>query len=208
MSVKEYLSFEFKKFVVPIILIIIFLFAIGTFYVNGKTNDEYMCKILSISANSKFLINTTATKNGVNYSEALESLIGTPEMKEYQTVADKFMKERKSKMLSYPGFRSLDPLEKLFVVPFYNVLFNINPFIPVPCEELRNGYSGKSYICKFYISEETYDCIKEAVPGTNLLPYSKSFMMNLVYILLNVGVLIIEGYLFSAAILFLYRYFR
>ena len=84
-------------------------------------------------------------------------------------------------------------------------LENINPFFPTPCSMA----SDKGY-CRYYISEETYNCFSSVYEENGLLsaelkPYKK---INVFYHIFAMIFLFVEGYIFSVFVLIVFAIFK
>lgn len=107
------------------------------------------------------------------------------------------------------------------IYPIFIFLQTIDPIIPVPCGFFIRG----NIICEYYITEDTYSCIKnkgleieKTLGSLGSLIFKLSFPMfnvtseykkaSIITQTLNILLLFIEGYLISSVILFAYRRLR
>lgn len=190
MSVKEFLKPEWKKFILPIVLTIIFFFTTSVFYSLGSIMDKYGCEMVllieeqltNMEKNDTLAFNQTAEKGRLLFQNM-------------QTDTEQIQVH----------FESIEPV--------IHSISTIDPIFPVPCETISEIQGN---VCEFYMSEETYNCFESFVSEdsgvmmdifgeTEKIEYKKASAITLG---LNVLLLFVEGYLISSAILFIYRKIR
>ncbi len=184
MCFKELLRPEWKKFVLPIIFIILFLFTISTFYSVASVMDKYVCDIASLFQQQE---DSFKQKDMVAFNQTVE---------EMNTLREEMMNELKNiDKLEEPSFLSL------------RVIISIDPFFPMSCSYVTTDF------CKFYISKESYDCSRDIASKSFALPpielkLKEYQRVSLAILGLHGLILFLEGYLISAVVLFSWRKLR
>lgn len=184
MNWKEFLRPEWKKFILPIILIAIFIFVINYLFFLGSTFDKYICQLTSLVNNLQTLRENNQT---LAYNQTLDE-------------ARSLVKSLQNDVTSRGGNT------KLFL-DSVKTIKTIDPFVPVPCEIMP------SHLCQYYLNKESYDCIINAnvsspfiILGTPNIPeYNK---VSFITIGLNILFLFVEGYLISCLIALGYNKFK
>lgn len=196
MDIREVLEPEWKKFILPLVLIILFSFVINTFYSISSITNKYGCEIVSLVQEQN---DNIKQNNTLAFNETVKKSISL--IQRMQNDAD------------YLELNKNEKKNKVFFEPVYSFLNVIDPALPVPCE-LQN-----TRFCEYYVNKQTYDCtirmigqnetgglnqavIFEKIP---MKDYTKSSIINLGS---NVLLLFVEGYLVSSLILFAYRKIR
>jgi hypothetical protein len=185
MKWKEFLRLDWKKFILPVIFIILFAIVINSFYLLGSVLDKYTCESVSLA------------KELQNYREQNDTL-----------AIGQFISKNE------PFFQNMqneyEHLAKAIgtMQPIINFVKIMDPVIPMPCE----GTEG--YYCEFYSGKDTYNCFQNVVSGdwlnenvfgslfhTEIKEYKKA---SFVTFGLNTLLLFIEGYLVSCFIFWIY----
>lgn len=180
MNIKEFLKPEWKKFILPIVFILLFLVVVNFFYYSiVPTFYEYHCKIAYLDKKMEL---ATEQNDTLAIKQLLEDML----------------------YLQEDTFRSMREPASVFY--FCSALFigAINP-ISMPCEMIYDYVPAD--FCEFYMREDTYNCLKTlnvtTIPKTiSDRVYKKASITQFV---LNVLILFVEGYLISSVILFFYR---
>ncbi len=189
MSLKEFLKPEWKKIILPVIFISIFIILIKFSYDTASLFDKYMCEMLSVAKQRQVYIEQ-------NNTEALEEIEIQSE-----NLSNNFRSEvEKNRLLKLAD-------EEFFFHTFMSMK-KINPLLPFPCE--HNIMDLRYKHCRFYINEEAYNCFinftsfENIIFGFNkeMIEYKKVSFFD---ISSNILILFIEGYLVSCLILFCYR---
>ncbi len=182
MDAKEFLKPDWKKFILPVILLIIYIFLVNYYSQIGNVLDEFVCDQMTLATKS----HEVAASND---TEAKEEF-----MKEAGELSDK-IKE------------STERLDIDNILPTHNFMKSINPFMPVPCEFDSTKFcmhysSQESYDCvKSYI-----DSRPESEPVLVALSVQKKYKkLSLITHILNVIFLFTEGYLVSVLIILGYK---
>jgi hypothetical protein len=124
---------EWKKLVIPIILLVIYAILVNHFYQFGSLEDKYVCQLASL--NEDYVVYRLSNQTSVlGYNNTVEKL---------------------GNLRSEIG----DEISRISVP---NVLFliveTVDPLIPAPCESANQ--TG-AYVCKYYSSKETQDCLAD-----------------------------------------------
>jgi hypothetical protein len=184
-SEQGFLNPEWKKFILPVFLIILFGYQTHIYFSLGNFGDEAYC----YSVQQVKLIE--------KYSEENNTGLLTETANELQSQI--FYLDRKY---------NLDASESgVFYIS--SSISKIYPFFPVSCEVPINP----NKFCRYYFTRESYDCTLEmynitagniifSVFDLNIPEYKK--VSNLV-IILHFILIFIWGYLISAVILFAFR---
>jgi hypothetical protein len=174
---KSFIEFEWKKIVLPIILIILFTYQIFVFYSVSNVVEDYLCDANEVLQN----IETFREQNNI---EQLNKTI-----LEWQPKAEKFEKDLEKSLGS----------ETIFMVSQ-----TINPFFPFPCElspknHCRYYISKKSFDCMYDVdSSSGFDPLFEVSKPE----YKKVSVFLLIF---HLAIIFIIGYLISAIIIFIFR---
>jgi len=174
--VKEFFGVEWKKFILPVLLIILFVVVINSFYSLGSVMDKYGCEMVSlvreqitnVKQNNTFAINQTANK--------------------MKSLSENIQKDMKK-------FQNIEPV--------FNFLKMLDPIIPVPCE-FMDGNFCRFYINESTYNCLTSLKTNEGTGLTQpkIVEYKRA---SIITFGLNGLLLFTEGYLISSLILFIYR---
>lgn len=176
----EFLKPDWKKFILPIVLIIIYFFLIGYFSRIGDVMDAYTCERISIR----------------------EKIIDAVQNNES---AEAYMEESRIQMEKWR--LASENLDVDNIIGLYNLMKFIDPFIPSPCEFTASNYcvhysSQETFDCitNFVkVTDEPSGLI--AIP-INIEEYRRgSFFTHIP----NFLILIMEGYLISALVILFYK---
>jgi len=172
---KKFFDFEWKKIILPVILILLFIFLLINFYNFGHSLDKYICQLRPILEEQ-----SVAHHNN-------DSLALNQSYNKWINLSNNLKKE-----LAF--FTKITPVTNIFSF--------IDPFIPIPCEESESNfcrfYMGKeSYICAKELIEPSTGIVE-----TKLGEYQIS---SIGIILLNILYLLVIGYLFSCLVLYVCR---
>ncbi|MCD6215533.1 MAG: hypothetical protein B6U68_01965 [Candidatus Aenigmarchaeota archaeon ex4484_14] len=184
MCFKELLRPEWKKFILPIIFVILFLFTVSTFYSVASVMDKYVCDIASLFQQQE---DSFKQKDMTALNQTVEKM-------------DSLREEMTNEL------KNIDKLEEPISLSL-RAIISIDPFFPTSCSYVTTDF------CKFYISEKTYNCSRDiASKSFRLLPIElklKEYQrVSLAILGLHGLILFLEGYLISAVVLFSYRKLR
>ncbi len=192
MEIKAFLRPEWKKMILPLIFILIFMFLIYSSYTIASIGDDYICEyceftdiiydIHNIDQNDTLTINQTVTK--------------------IENLSNNFKQDiEKKEIISTYGL--------IFIGP----MMIINPIYPGPCE-LGDSLLNTDF-CVYYTSEESYNCLddlsekiekfSENSPIIMMISFPEYKQLSIFNIVANLIFLFIEGYLISSIILLIYR---
>ena len=186
MDIKEFLKPDWKKLILPFILIILYIYIVAFSSRVGQLMDTYMCDSFSLNRKITEAYQNNETDKIDQYKEEMNYLSG--------------------KMRTASENLDIDN-----IVVIYNFMKFINPVMPLPCELESTNF------CAHYASKETYDCFVDfedylkgpsasvtagLLSPTAMVEYRKSTFFTHVF---SIIVLIIEGYLVSALVVFLYK---
>jgi len=157
-------KFDLKKIFTPTLLkliipIMVFLLVLLSFFANSYTKDfvgDADCKIVHEGialGDANRAIQDATLKNDTDPDTIVQMLqykdsIG---LNATQWVIDNFSEMKKKSQILYLGNFHL----------LFSGIYQLDPFFPVPCEP-NYGYVSadeKSTFCKYYISEENYNCV-------------------------------------------------
>ena len=176
MDMKQILRPEWKKFVLPVIFLIMFAYSLSSFFVVGTILDNHSPEIVLFLTN---LVDETDEQN-LTIGEVVRRV---------HDFFDPISQELEQ-------FRSTAGITA--------ALKTINPLLPVPCELSDSPY------CRYYMSKEFYDGLYETQVARVLLvtalPPEKYTQPSAGDYILNIIILIIEGYIISAIVLGIYRH--
>lgn len=196
-TIKEFLKFEKKKLILPVILILPFFVLVNSFYTLSSVQDEYLCE--STYLNEELIIYYNQN-NTLAYNQTVEKLDNIREnMAEFEK-SNIYLRDKKI-------------IERLFFP-----MNKINPLFPVPCEWGISPVYGRQ-TCVYYLNEKSYNCLKEFLSflNQNEDPYTSTYtsilstslpdykQISAFILTLNILVLFVEGYLISCLILFIHR---
>ncbi len=187
MNLKEFLKFEWKKLIIPFILIGIFTIFIIWFISVSKPAEKYPCEMRELWVDAWYYQHRNDTLN-------------------YEKTARK-LEDMKIKM-----DEEMDSSAFLFGIDDFGIqtsIRKIDPIFPLPCSFLENKMGRPYYGCRYYMSEQSVMCMYNIsgqvhkIEDLAKLPseppkYRKLSFFN---ISLNVLILFIEGYLFSCLII-------
>jgi len=175
----DFLKPEVKKFILPIILIILFLVVINALRISGSIGDKYDCQIVAL-----------IQKNVVNMQQNNTDVI------------DQVNSEMK--LLSQNKQKEIKPLQYSNSISAFVKI--IDPIIPFPCEDLGKSNICSFYINKdTYDCLKNIDFSGNIFSQPKMSVYKP---LPLWIILLNVLLLFIEGYLVSSIVIFFYGKIR
>lgn len=199
MNLKEFLKPEKRKFILPTILIIMFFIAVYFFYYASSFMEATIFNCENLALIQEY--NTAIEKNDtVSANLTFEKIKTRTEM-----LAPKVNETLKIQQYAE------------FFVPAFLFIGKIDLLFPWSCEFFSYQYGN---ICRFYISEENFNCF------TNFLTNQQNLTQGLVFftfgepkipsyvplsaldIFLNVFILFVDGYLISCLIVFGYDKFR
>ncbi len=193
MNWKEFLRLEWKKIIIPVIFIVLFLNIINTLHSFGLIEDKYACDISRGIRDIKEFRKRNDTSPVNTTINRLENLS--------ESMTDEIV-AIVNELLYLPAIYSF---------AFIRV---IDPFFPTSCEFYAG--IGNYEFCQYYMSEETYDCIINALPGPNTFigvdlwrdEFKSYTELGVPVLLFNIIFLFIEGYIISCLIVFIYRKIR
>ncbi len=202
MDLKEFLRFEKKKMILPIIFLAMLLYTIFMFQSMGYYSDKSSFHMIEyLEERNEILERYNALKDNNASIEDLKKTENILEQKRdtYINITDGLYEQYDKALIL-----SDDQRNKIF-----HYSRTINPFLPVSCMYISN----KNQYCRHYISKDTYDILygfledskKENKTASVLLsePDIESFKpITNTTIILNALFVIIEGYLISCIILF------
>jgi hypothetical protein len=175
----DFFKLNWKKFILPVILIIIFLVVINALRISGSIGDKYDCQVVTLI--QKNIDN--AQKNDTAAVNQVDS--------EMKLLAQN--KQKEVKHLQYS--ESISAFVKI-----------INPIVPFPCENLGKSNVCQFYINKeTYDCLKKLDINGDIFSQPKMSVYKP---VSLWIILLNVLLLFIEGYFVSSIIMFFYGKIR
>ena len=177
-GMKHILSLEWKKFVLPIILLVMFAYSISSFFVVGAILDNHTPEIVLFLTD---LVEETDEQN-LTIGEVV---------KKVQDFFEPISNELEQ-------FRS--------TVGITALLKTIDPLLPVPCELSDSPYCRYYMSKEFY--DGLYSAQVTRVLLVTTVPPDKFVQTSAGDYTLNAVILIIEGYIISAIILGIYRYGR
>jgi len=189
MDWKEFLKLDWKKFVIPSILIIVFMIFISWFFAVSKPLEKHGCEMIE-------LYNRLA-----NYRERNDTLGMNKTITELESLRNQIREEIDSSTFL---FKDIDDVRVI-----YDFIIKIDPAFPTPCS------ISTTKNCRYFISKSTYDCMIESyrkgeateslfglIEPQELPPYNKLSTLDLS---LNIVILFSEGYLFSCLISWIYN---
>lgn len=184
MGMKEFLKPEWKKFILPIALIVLFLVMIVSFHLYSSVMNKYFCGTISLFQE---LEATMKQNDSLAYERAFNKTVASPFFTEGQNY------------------------DELVRGAAYISIFirTIDPFMSLPCEYKYDYYNFLvNDFCEYYINKETYNCCASLPESSNISCFdtAKPYKgVSLVTQGLNVLLLFLEGYLISCVALFAYR---
>jgi len=171
----DFLKLDWKKFILPIILIIIFLVVINALRASGSIEDKYDCQVVTLIQKNVANINSNDT---VAISQVNSEM----------------------KLLSQDKQKEIKPLQYSNSISAFVKI--IDPIIPLPCEELGKSNICKFYINKdTYDCIKNIDFSGNVFSQPKMSVYKP---LSLWIVILNVLILFIEGYFVSSIIFFFY----
>ncbi len=185
-KVKHFFKPTWKKFILPLVFVVLFFVLISNFNAIGTFLDKYSCE-------SEALYTKYDQNKRTNNTEDLN-----------QTETQ--IKELGQRMVQDAPRGGIVPIISLYTIGV------IDPVIPFPCLMIE----GESPFCQFYVNETTHACMVKSIENTKLedfnitalrdikfavKPYAQSSPTTLI---VNIILLIIEGYLLSVLIQFVY----
>jgi len=172
-----FLKFEWKKIILPIILIILFSYEVYVFYSIGNVMNEYSCDIADY-------INDAVKYREQNNTEMLKKIF-----LESRSLAEKLQRD----IIKASGSETV-----------LHIVMKINPFFPVACEIFSQNYC-KNYISKksFYCANLQSRSV--SAPMLFNPKIQKYNPISIWLITLHFILLFVIGYLVSAVILWIFR---
>ncbi|VVC04523.1 Uncharacterised protein [Candidatus Bilamarchaeum dharawalense] len=177
---------ELKKFILPTIFLMLFLFLLNEFYQMGYDGDQYFCdfgyymKAIEMMKNSEFC---SVTGDMI--------ILGNVQIEE---------ETQKRLDRSLEGIVDLTDRWKGSVGDVASrVMIMVDPFFPAPCEMYNAPF------CEYYISQTSFECSRLSADEISTdsikvrIPDYKP--ASLVSVTLNTLFLIVEGYLISCLLL-------
>lgn len=186
--INDFLKIEFKKFILPVFLIILFIYQTHVYFSIGNFGDETYCYMIE----QRELMESYSQNN--NYA-LLGKAINETEIKINQLGEDFNVN-----VVEKPAFNFISSISKIY------------PIFPVSCEIEVNPVKH----CRYYFSKESYDCTLElytimsggdsdlmkSMFKSNFPDYKK---ISMLLILIHFILIFIWGYLLSAILLFAFR---
>jgi hypothetical protein len=177
---KKFFDFELKKFILPLILVVLFGILLVNFFDLGSNLDSYTCQVPALI--KEFYANYHNNDSvAFNQSYAQIEIMG----KEFENDMNDFQK----------------------IIPLTSFFKAIDPFVPVPCEYsaqsnfCRFYVNQESYVC----SKEGSSYLFPSVYSINESEVKQYNPISVWLILLNLIDLIVVGYLFSCIVIYGYR---
>ncbi|MFH1785497.1 MAG: hypothetical protein ABH842_03630 [Candidatus Micrarchaeota archaeon] len=167
----DFLKSELRKFILPTIMLITFVFVLNDFYVFGSLQDSYMCDVKEYAMAVELMMDN-------KFCHEIESgtiAYGDVTIEEQTKHRFELAIERAIEMSGYWNDKELTELMLL-----------IDPFLPVPCEYMNTPF------CEHYMTEKSYDC---AISTNN--QYRPASVLA---IIISATLLLIEGYLVSCVV--------
>lgn len=186
---KGFLEIEWKKFILPIFLIILFGYQVYAYFSIAHFTDDTSCYLVK----QKELMDNYYQQNNTKLFEKTIS--------ETESTLAELNEEFNTKIVEEVPFLLISSVSKIY------------PFFPISCEVEFNPNKN----CRYYSSKESYDCMLEFVNSaitdsqilsifnTSLPEYKK---VSTSVIVLHFILIFIWGYLISAIILFAFRSIR
>jgi hypothetical protein len=180
MELREVFRPDWKKMIIPIILLIIYAVLVNHFFQFGAFEDKYVCQMVSL--NKEYLVyrynNQTDVRGYVLNVEKQNSL--------KQEIQDELSRT------SVPN--------ALFLI-----VETVDPLLPAPCESANQT---RAYTCRYYSSKETQDCIADIavfINGGNSSDSDQTVRpayVNVAYgdIVANAILIFAEGYIISVVL--------
>jgi hypothetical protein len=177
MKIKQLLKPEWKKILLPAIFLLLFAYLIINFAGIGAAIDNHAVDTVQFL---DVLLAQTQSQN-LTFSEILERV-------------NTFFQPLREEIARHTGPEVMTTL---------NFIRTLDPFLPVPCETTR------SPSCRYYIQKPNYELLySRGIPQLLLAvaapPELFSHPTPFDYTV-NVALLIVEGYLISCIIFFIYR---
>ena len=185
-ELKHFLKPHWKKFILPIIFVILFLVLVGNFQALGTFLDKYTC-------DSEALYTQLDQHRRANNTEGINATTNQ-------------IKGLIQKMQQDAPQSNLIPIISLYTIGV------INPLIPFPCLMI----SGESGFCQFYVNQTTHACMVQSINNTKIEDFNNTALQNIRFetkpytpistpiFAVNIIVLIVEGYLISVLIQIVY----
>jgi len=158
-SIKDIFKPTILKCFFPILLLILIFISFFINSTNIPPIGEHYCD----------LINKTLEKNELNEEIKIKSFENNVDPQE---LINLYQEEENFKKQSYlfmnPLHKHLINLLKGNLYFTTSRVYKLNPFFPIPCEASRFDEFTDSDFCKYYISEENYNCISNYVEKNNM----------------------------------------
>jgi len=136
MGIKEFLKPEWKRLLVPFVLLILFLFTLNVFFSIGSVADRYWCQMKDVMTEK--ILSQNNTEDIENLNIELENLLF-----KIQNETKEFKSPVIISIIGFVGF--------------------IDPFLPVSYE-INRDFPNK-FVYRYYISEQTYNCLTNELTG-------------------------------------------
>jgi hypothetical protein len=168
---------EIRKLVIPTILLLMFVLLVNYFFQLGTLEDKYVCRLTDL--NKQYLTFWLNNENNtLSYNKTLMKLAS--------------LKLNASFEMSNIGTSNI----------FFRTIEAVDPLMPAPCESANQ--TG-AYLCRYYSSKETQDCIADIavfMNGGNTTgveqPDRPAYVkVGIWEIVANAALILIEGYLLS-----------
>ncbi|MBI4163824.1 MAG: hypothetical protein HY512_03100 [Candidatus Aenigmarchaeota archaeon] len=183
---KHFFKPTWKKFIIPLVLILLLLVLVSNFNAIGTFLDKYSCESEALYSEYDQYKKTNNTE-GLNQTEVQ-------------------IKELGQRMVRDAPQGGIVPIISLYTVGV------IDPLVPFPCLMIE----GESPFCQFYVNETTHACMVKSIENTKLEDFNNTALRDIKFsirpyinpsatiLIVNIIVLIIEGYLISVLIQFIY----
>ncbi len=181
-DIKYFLKPHWKKFILPLIFVILFLVLVSSFQALGFFLDKYSCE-----------------------SETLYSQLDQ-NRKANDTVAENATKEQIKNLIV--RMQQDAPQGGIVNIISLYTIGVVDPLIPFPCLMI----SGESGFCQFYVNQTTHACMVESIKNVKVEDFNNTALQNVKFevkphtpqslplFIANIIVLMVEGYLISVAI--------
>ncbi|GEM_PF-2604826 len=181
-DLKYFLKPHWKKFILPLVFVILFLILVSSFQSLGTFLDKYSCKTETL------------------YKQLDQSKKDNNTQAENQT--KKEITDLLVKMQQDAPQGGIVQLVSLYTIGL------INPLVPFPCLMI----SGESGFCQFYVNETTHNCMVESIKNIKLEDFNNTALKNIRFevkpytqsstpiFIASIVILIVEGYLISVLV--------
>ena len=162
-SAREIFKPTILKCFFPALILILF---IVSFFINSAhlpaAADYYLCQSVN---DGKELRNFSDT-----IEEKAQEINADPQeiIRLYQHRESLFLNVRREGNSFYASAKMLTLGNLYFAAP---VMYQINPFFPVPCETMNVlGHATVNRFCRYYVTKSTYDCLMSFINSETLEP--------------------------------------